>query len=88
MDQTEVIEICREAIWVMIMVGAPMMLVALIVGLSVSLVQALTQIQETTLSFVPKILSMFFAMMLFLPFMLATLSNFTTQLFDRIIKIQ
>ena len=86
MTDTEFIQICREAIWVMIKVGAPMMLIALIVGLSISLVQALTQIQETTLSFVPKILLMFFGMMIFLPFMLTSLQTFTLELFDRVIK--
>lgn len=70
----------------MIKIGAPMMLVGLFVGLGISLVQALTQIQETTLSFVPKILIMFLSMMLFLPFMLASLSSFTLELFDRIVK--
>ncbi|HRY24814.1 MAG TPA: flagellar biosynthetic protein FliQ, partial [Geminicoccaceae bacterium] len=52
-------DVARQAIWVMLKVGAPMMLVALVVGLCVSLLQALTQIQEMTLTFVPKILAMF-----------------------------
>lgn len=87
MDQTEFVSICREAIWVMLKVGAPMMLIALIVGLSISLVQALTQIQETTLSFVPKIICIFMGMILFLPFMMSTLMQFTMELFGRIVTI-
>lgn len=87
MEQTEFITICREAIWVMLKVGAPMMLIALVVGLAISLVQALTQIQETTLSFVPKIICIFMGMVLFLPFMLSTLSQFTLEIFGRIVNI-
>lgn len=86
MSEAEFIAICREAIWVMIKVGAPMMIIALIVGLTISLIQALTQIQETTLSFVPKILSMFTAMVIFLPFMLHSLIGFTNEIFERIIS--
>lgn len=84
MEQSEFISICREAVWVMLKVGAPMMLIALIVGLAISLVQALTQIQETTLSFVPKIICIFGGMVLFLPFMLNSLTSFTMEIFDRI----
>ncbi len=71
----------------MMKVGGPMMLIALIVGLAISLVQALTQIQETTLSFVPKIICIFMGMILFLPFMLSSLTAFTHEIFDKIITI-
>lgn len=77
-------DVARQAIWVMLKVGAPMMLVALVVGLCVSLLQALTQIQEMTLTFVPKILAMFMTLMVATPFMLATLVEFTQTLFLRI----
>jgi flagellar biosynthetic protein FliQ len=83
----EAIDIGRDAIVVMIKIGAPIMLVALVVGLAISLVQALTQIQEMTLSFVPKILVMFVSMLLLMPFMLATLSGFTERLADRIVSL-
>jgi flagellar biosynthesis protein FliQ len=86
MDEAEFIAICREAVWVMIKVGAPMMLIALFVGLCISLVQALTQIQETTLTFVPKILFMMLGMVIFLPFMLGSLVSFTNEIFARIIS--
>ncbi len=71
----------------MMKVGAPMMLIALVVGLAISLFQALTQIQETTLSFVPKVIFIFLGMILFLPFMLNSLQTFTLNIFDRIITI-
>jgi flagellar biosynthetic protein FliQ len=62
------------------------MLVSLGVGLAISLVQALTQIQEMTLSFVPKMFFIFLTMLLFLPFMLSTLTGFTHELVGRIVS--
>jgi flagellar biosynthetic protein FliQ len=79
-----VVDVAREAILVMIKLGAPAMLVALLVGLVVSLLQALTQMQEMTLSFVPKILAIFVTLMIALPFMIATLVAFSEELFRRI----
>ncbi|MBT6116930.1 MAG: flagellar biosynthesis protein FliQ [Rhodospirillaceae bacterium] len=84
MEARDVIEIGRQAITTMLMIGAPILLIALIVGLAVSLFQALTQMQEMTLSFVPKMLIIFLSVMIFMPFMLATLSRFTLELVDRI----
>lgn len=84
MEARDVIEIGREAITTMLMIGAPILIIALIVGLAVSLFQALTQMQEMTLSFVPKMLIIFLSVMLFLPFMLSTLSRFTLELVGRI----
>lgn len=87
MGSPEIIDIAREGIWVLMIVGAPMMLTALIVGLAVSFVQALTQIQESTLTFVPKMLAMLIVMILALPFMLQSLQDYGTKLFDRIATI-
>lgn len=84
MSTTEVLEIGRDAVFVLLKVGAPIMLIALSVGLTVSLAQALTQIQEMTLAFVPKILVIFVTLIFLLPFMLNTLVVFTQQLTDRI----
>ena len=84
MTVTEVLEIGRDAVFVLWKVGAPIMLIALIVGLTVSLAQALTQIQEMTLAFVPKILVIFVSLIFLMPFMLNTLIIFTQQLTDRI----
>jgi len=87
MTPVEVIEIAREAIYVLLKIGVPVMMIALIVGLSVSLFQALTQIQEMTLAFVPKIVVIFLSVLLFLPFMLSTLTTFTHHVADRIVSL-
>ena len=77
MTGPEVLDEARDAIVTLLLVAAPLMLVGLIVGVAVSLLQALTQIQETTLVFVPKILAIFLAMLIALPFMADVLhSNF------------
>ncbi|MDJ0609907.1 MAG: flagellar biosynthesis protein FliQ [Kiloniellales bacterium] len=87
MDLTDVLEVSRQAVVVMLMVGAPILLLALAVGLTVSLFQALTQIQEMTLSFVPKILVIFVSLLLLLPFMVSTLVSFGENLMDRIVAL-
>ena len=69
MTGPEVMDVARDSIETLIIVSAPLMLVGLIVGVIISLFQALTQIQETTLVFVPKILAIFLAMLIALPFM-------------------
>lgn len=88
MNEFEVIDIGKDAIWVYIKLCGPFMLIALVVGLVVSLFQALTQIQEMTLTFVPKILAIFLALVLLMPFMITTLKDFTDRLHDRIINIE
>ena len=87
MSAEQVLDVAREAIFVLIKLGAPIMLVALVVGVAVALLQALTQIQEMTLSFVPKILAIFLATLLVLPFMTATLIGFGEDLFRRIASV-
>ena len=87
MDSVEVIEIAREAILVSLKVGAPVLLLALGVGLVIALFQALTQMQEMTLSFVPKIVTIFASLFVLLPFMLSTLTTFTQGLMDRIVGL-
>jgi flagellar biosynthetic protein FliQ len=87
MNAVEVIAVSRDAIWVLLKVGAPVMLIALIVGLSVSLFQALTQIQEMTLAFVPKIIVIFVAVIVLMPFMLASLNGFMEQIVDKIVTL-
>ncbi|MDX1975851.1 MAG: flagellar biosynthesis protein FliQ [Rickettsiales bacterium] len=88
MDATQVIDVVREAIYVLIIISAPMMIVALVVGLAIALLQALTQIQEATLTFVPKVLAMLLTLALVLPFMISTLTNFTNKLQDKIVHIE
>ena len=77
MNGAEVLDYAREAIWLMLAMSAPIMIVGLAVGVTVALFQALTQIQEMTLVFVPKILSIFIALLIFLPLMGALLGGFT-----------
>ena len=86
MGVTEVLDVSREAVIVTLKIGVPVMLIALIVGLVVSLFQALTQIQEMTLSFIPKIIAIFLSLLLLMPFMLSTLTTFTHGLAERIIQ--
>ncbi len=88
MEPSQIVDLAREGIWVLLLVSAPMMLTALFVGLAVSLVQALTQIQETTLTFVPKMLAMLLVMALAMPFMLQSLQDYGVKLFERIATIE
>ena len=88
MELADIVHLTRQGIWVLMIVSAPMMITALVVGLAVSLVQALTQIQETTLTFVPKLVAMLIVMMLALPFMLQSLQDYGNELFERIATIE
>ena len=85
MSGPEVLDLARDSIWTLIIVSAPLMLVGLIVGVAIALVQALTQIQEMTLVFVPKIVAIFVAMIIALPFMGQAMSGFMDRIADRII---
>jgi flagellar biosynthesis protein FliQ len=69
MSGPEVLDVARDAILTLVLVGAPLMLVGLVVGVVISLFQALTQIQEMTLVFVPKILAIFITLLIVLPYM-------------------
>lgn len=86
MSATDIMDISRQALIVLLQVGAPLMLLALIVGLIIALFQALTQVQEITLTFVPKILVMFLALIFLLPFMFQPLGTFTARLADQIVS--
>ena len=85
MTGAEVLDIARDGIWVLIIISAPMMLVGLLIGVVIALFQALTQIQEMTLVFVPKIIAIFVTMLLTLPFLGATMSGYMTRVIDMII---
>lgn len=85
MDGAEVIDVARDTIMTLVVVSSPLMLVGLIVGVVISLLQALTQIQEQTLVFVPKILAIFAAMLIALPFMGDALSAHMARIAARII---
>lgn len=87
MTEVMVVEIGKDAIYTLLLVVGPLLLVAMIVGLLISLFQTLTQIQEMTLVFVPKILLVFLALIFMLPFMIDQLRTFTNGLFDRMIGL-
>ena len=86
MNEVEVLDISREAIFTLIKVVSPVLLVALFIGLIIGIFQALTQIQEMTLAFVPKILGVFFTLILLLPFMLNQMRMLSDTLFDKIVN--
>ena len=85
MTGAEVLDIAGDGIWTLIIVSAPMMLVGLVVGVIIALFQALTQIQEQTLVFVPKIIAIFVTMLLTLPFLGATMGSYMNRVVDMII---
>jgi flagellar biosynthetic protein FliQ len=85
MTGPEVIDVARDAIVTLVLVASPLMLVGLAVGVAISLIQALTQIQEMTLVFVPKILAIFLAMLVALPFMGDALQAHMARLAARIV---
>jgi len=85
MTGPETLDIARDAIWTIVVVSSPLMVVGLIVGVVVSLIQALTQIQEQTLIFVPKILAIFVTLLLALPFMADALHGHMMRISSRII---
>lgn len=87
MNETEVIEICRQAILVMLYVSGPLLVLSLVVGLIVSLFQTITQIQEQTLTFLPKLVLTFGALVLLMPFMYTQLATFTQAMADRMIGL-
>ena len=79
-----VLTLCAEALWITMLISAPLLLAALATGLIVGIFQAATQINEMTLSFIPKLLAMFGVMVLAGPWMLATLSDFMRRLITQI----
>lgn len=87
MNEVVVLELAREALWVILKIAGPIMMSGLAIGLIIALFQALTTIQEMTLTFVPKIVVIFLAIVAFLPFMMTTLIEFGNSLFDRIVAI-
>lgn len=87
MTPQSVITLIQQALQMLVLISAPLLLTALVVGLIVSIFQAATQINEMTLSFIPKLLAMFAMFLLVGPWMLGTLIDFTRQLFSSIPQI-
>jgi flagellar biosynthetic protein FliQ len=84
MAQADVINLIKDAIYTVIIASAPMLAVALVVGLVVSIFQATTQINEQTLAFVPKIVGILLSLVLFGPFILSTLQDYFVRLFQAV----
>ena len=87
MNDVMVLEVGKDASYTLLLVVGPLLMIAMVVGLLISLVQTLTQIQEMTLVFVPKILVVFISLILLLPFMIDQLRTFSAGLFDRIVAL-
>lgn len=77
-------DLAREAVLIALVVGMPVMIVAVVVGLVISIGQAVTQLQEQTLSFVPKIAAMFLVMVLLAPWLIDQMTDYATALFEDI----
>lgn len=84
LTQSEILTVMRNAIYVVLVGSAPMLIAALLIGLIVSIFQATTQINEQTLAFVPKIIGIFFALLLFGGFIISKVTDFTSLLFQSI----
>lgn len=84
MSSDFVIRVAGEAVYTILLISAPMLVIAIVVGLVVSIFQATTQIQEQTLAFVPKIVAVLLAVLLFGPWILTTIVDFTFNLFDNL----
>ena len=82
MTGAEVLDIASQGIWTLIIVSLPMMLVGLVVGVVIALFQALTQINDQTLTFVPKILAVFAALLVAGPWLMSSLVSYTSNLFE------
>ncbi len=80
MDAQDAIDLGRQALWTMFLVGSPVLLAGLIVGLAIGLLQALTQVQEQSVVFVPKIVVMFLVLSLTLPWLIAQMVHYTSEL--------
>ncbi len=85
MNETEIIEVTRQALLLTIQISLPVLMVGLVVGVTIALVQALTQVQEITLVFVPKIVAIFLSLFFFLPWMGNILIVFMQSLAERMI---
>jgi flagellar biosynthesis protein FliQ len=85
MEGLAMLDVARDGIVTFLKVAGPLMVIALVVGLVISLLQALTQIQEQTLIYVPKIVAVFAALLLMLPFMGDALAGYMTRIAARIV---
>lgn len=81
-----IVDLAETSVWVILMTSGPLLIVALVTGLAVSIFQATTQIQEQTLAFVPKIVAVMVAIVFFGPWMLAKVTTYATEIFDNLYR--
>ena len=86
MNSDFIIGVAGQAVFTVLKASAPMMVIALVVGLTISIFQAATQIQEQTLAFVPKILAVLLSILIFGPWILTTLVEYTSNIFENLYK--
>jgi flagellar biosynthetic protein FliQ len=87
LNEAQVMDFAREAVFTMLKVATPIMIVGMVVGLAISLFQALTSLQEMTLTFVPKILIVFTSLLILLPYMFEVMQHFMESVANRIVGI-
>lgn len=87
MTEVTVLDVGRDAMMVVLKLSLPLLMATLVIGLIIALFQALTSIQEMTLTFVPKIVVVFVGLIVFLPFMMRVIVEFGERLFDRIVGL-
>ena len=87
MDTADVLDIANDAIWTLLAVAGPSMAVATVVGVLIALFQALTQIQEMTLTFVPKIVTIMLSLLIFLPFRMTSMIELMQRMMARVVGL-
>lgn len=87
MTTADVSELIREMLFMVATLGGPLLLVGLVVGILVSILQAITQVHEATLAFIPKVIAIAIVLVLLGPFFAGTLTAYTQRLFDRMIAV-
>ena len=86
MTPETVIAIAEEGIWMVLIISGPLLIIALVVGLLVSIFQATTQIQEQTLAFVPKIVAVLLGLVIFGPWMLSHMTSYTSDILSNLVR--
>ncbi|MGE0199856.1 MAG: flagellar biosynthesis protein FliQ [Candidatus Melainabacteria bacterium] len=81
MDQAYVIDMIQRMVWLMLLLSAPILVVSLVVGMAISMLQAVTQIQESTITFVPKIVISMLVLVVMSPWLIGQMVEYTSQLF-------
>jgi flagellar biosynthetic protein FliQ len=84
MDPQDVVDLGRQAIWIALLIGSPVLLAGMVVGLVIGLLQALTQVQEQTIAFVPKIVAMVLVLSLTLPWVISRLVEYSSEVITSI----